>query len=88
MMYAILINLYGYILRTMKNLIHPKSQEISINCSCGNQFTTRSTLCKNIQIDICSLCHPFYTGKQKIIDTAGRVDNFKKRFGKINIKKI
>ena len=67
----------------MRANIHPKYQDISITCSCGNTFTTRSTSGKeNIQLDVCSVCHPFYTGKQKIVDTAGRIDKFKRRYGK------
>ena len=61
--------------------IQPKFEKITVNCSCGHSFTTKSTLCKDLHIDVCSQCHPFYTGKQKIVDTAGRVDRFNKRFG-------
>ncbi len=61
--------------------IHPKYNEIKVICSCGNTFTTRSTLDKELHLDVCSACHPFYTGKQKIVDTAGRVDKFKKKYG-------
>ncbi|GAB4222062.1 MAG: 50S ribosomal protein L31 [Francisella sp.] len=71
----------------MKKEIHPKYQEVKVTCSCGNTFVTRSTYSKSeMNIDICSNCHPFYTGKQRIVDTAGRVDKFKKRFG--SFKKI
>ena len=66
----------------MKKGIHPKYEEISVACSCGNDFKTRSTSSKDLQIEVCSMCHPFYTGKQKLLDTAGRVDSFNKRFGK------
>lgn len=65
----------------MKADIHPDYQEISFTCSCGNSFKTRSTLSTDQTIEVCSQCHPFYTGKQKILDTAGRVDKFRKRFG-------
>jgi large subunit ribosomal protein L31 len=65
----------------MKEGIHPEYQEIEAKCSCGNVFKTRSTLCKDLTLDVCSACHPFYTGKQKVMDTGGRIDKFKKRFG-------
>jgi large subunit ribosomal protein L31 len=65
----------------MKKDIHPAYTDITVNCSCGNSITTRSTIGKDILVDICSACHPFYTGQQKIIDTAGRIDKFNKRFG-------
>tara|TARA_X000001036_G_scaffold189010_1_gene178215 strand:+ start:925 stop:1152 length:228 start_codon:yes stop_codon:yes gene_type:complete len=66
----------------MQYSIHPKYEEVTVTCSCGNVFKTRSTLCKDFHIDVCSKCHPFFTGKQKIVDSGGRVDRFKKRFGK------
>ena len=65
----------------MKKATHPKYEEISVICSCGNRFKTRSTIGHDLHIEVCSHCHPFYTGKQKLIDTAGRVDSFHKRFG-------
>jgi len=65
----------------MKENIHPKYSEINVSCSCGNTFVTSSTLCRDLHIDVCSACHPFYTGKQKVADAGGRVDAFKKRFG-------
>jgi len=65
----------------MNAKIHPKYGDISVTCSCGNIFQTRSTVGKDLQVEICSNCHPFYTGKQKIIDTAGRVDKFRRRYG-------
>jgi large subunit ribosomal protein L31 len=68
--------------RTMKADLHPEYTEIKILCSCGNEFTTRSTLGKELHIDVCSKCHPFYTGKQKILDTGGRVDKFRRKYGK------
>jgi large subunit ribosomal protein L31 len=64
----------------MKPEIHPQYQEIMVICSCGNEFTTRSTLKEELHVEVCSSCHPFYTGKQKIVDTAGRVDKFRKKY--------
>jgi large subunit ribosomal protein L31 len=65
----------------MKASIHPEYQEINVVCSCGHTFKTRSTLGHDLQVEVCSNCHPFYTGKQKIVDTAGRVDKFRKKYG-------
>ncbi len=65
----------------MREGIHPKYNEITAVCSCGNSFKTRSTYGQDLQLDVCSQCHPFYTGKQKVMDTAGRIDRFQKRFG-------
>ena len=65
----------------MKAGIHPDYSEITATCSCGNVIKTRSTLGMDIHIDVCSQCHPFYTGKQKIVDAGGRVERFRKRFG-------
>jgi len=64
----------------MKASIHPEYAEITVSCSCGNTFKTRSTVGRDLSVDVCSNCHPFYTGKQKIVDTAGRVDKFRKRY--------
>jgi large subunit ribosomal protein L31 len=64
----------------MKASIHPEYTEINVSCSCGNTFKTRSTVGRDLQVDVCSSCHPFYTGKQKIVDTAGRVDKFRKKY--------
>ena len=64
----------------MKAKIHPKYRTCTVHCACGNTFITRSTLDK-INVDICSNCHPFFTGKQKFVDTAGRVERFSKKFG-------
>ena len=62
--------------------IHPKYHDITVTCSCGNSFQTRSTLRdEQLHLDICSACHPFYTGQQKIVDTAGRVDKFRRKYG-------
>ncbi len=66
---------------TVKPDIHPKYTPIKATCSCGNVIETSSTLGEDILIEVCSNCHPFYTGKQKIVDTGGRVDRFKRRFG-------
>ena len=65
----------------MKKDIHPTYQEARVRCACGNEFVTRSTL-DSIQVEICSACHPFFTGTQKIIDTEGRVERFRKRYAK------
>ena len=67
----------------MKKDIHPEYVETTVTCTCGNSFTTRSTQTSGeIRADVCSACHPFYTGKQKILDTGGRVAAFERRFGK------
>lgn len=65
----------------MKAEIHPDYQEIKVTCSCGNEFVTRSTIKDELHIEVCASCHPFYTGKQKIVDTAGRVDKFRRKYG-------
>jgi large subunit ribosomal protein L31 len=64
----------------VKEKIHPKYQVCTVHCACGNTFETRSTQ-KKLTVDICSNCHPFFTGKQKFVDTAGRVERFSKKFG-------
>jgi large subunit ribosomal protein L31 len=64
----------------MKNGIHPEYKEAKVTCACGETFVTKSTK-GDMKVDICSKCHPFYTGRQKLVDTGGRVDRFKKRFG-------
>lgn len=66
----------------MKQDIHPQYKEIKVICSCGNTFQTRSTASKDVHLDVCAKCHPFYTGKQKIVDTAGRVDRFQQKYGR------
>ena len=72
----------------MKADIHPKYNEVSVTCSCGNTFTTRSTMGKpQYHVEVCSACHPFYTGKQKEVSSGGRVDKFNKRFGGLTAKK-
>ncbi len=67
--------------KSMKAETHPNYPEINITCSCGNKFKTRSTHGRDMSIEVCSQCHPFYTGKQKILDTAGRVEKFKQKYG-------
>ena len=66
--------------RDMKPEIHPEYNEVSVSCSCGEQFKTRSTG-NDLHLDVCSKCHPFYTGTQKIVDTGGRVDKFRRKYG-------
>ncbi len=65
----------------MKSGIHPEYKEMTVTCSCGNTFVTRSTLGEDLHVEVCSACHPFYTGKQKIVDTGGRVDKFRRKYG-------
>lgn len=65
----------------MKNDIHPKTFAVTVKCACGNTFETISTK-EELRVDICSMCHPFYTGKQKLVDAGGRVDKFNKRMGR------
>jgi large subunit ribosomal protein L31 len=72
---------YGEVLY-MKEKIHPKYEMTTITCACGNVIETRSTV-KDIKVEICSACHPFFTGKQKLVDTAGRIERFRKKY---NIK--
>ncbi len=71
----------------MKADIHPGYEQITATCSCGNKVEVGSTLCKDITLDICSECHPFYTGKQKTAESGGRVDKFRKRFAARSLKK-
>ncbi|MCW8918254.1 MAG: 50S ribosomal protein L31 [Gammaproteobacteria bacterium] len=66
----------------MKPDIHPKYAEITATCSCGNSFQTKSTLARDLNLDVCSVCHPFFTGKQKVLDTAGRVDKFRQKYSR------
>jgi len=65
----------------MKTTVHPKYKNVKVTCACGNSFLTRSTLCKDFTVEICSACHPFYTGKQKFVDAAGRVEKFQRKYG-------
>jgi len=71
----------------MRADIHPNYTDVTVTCSCGNVFKTRSTRGKDFLIDVCSNCHPFYTGTQKVVDTGGRIDKFKQRFGARSFKK-
>jgi large subunit ribosomal protein L31 len=64
----------------MKPDIHPNYVAINVTCSCSNTFATRSTVGRDLQIEVCSKCHPFYTGKQKVADVGGRIDKFRKRY--------
>ena len=66
----------------MKPEIHPNYTEMLVTCACGHSFKTRSTMGEELHIEICSDCHPFFTGKQKLVDTAGRVDRFNKRYAR------
>lgn len=67
----------------MKPEIHPEYQDVTVTCSCGNSFVTKSTLGKpSLSVEVCSACHPFYTGKQKIVDTAGRVEKFRQKYAR------
>ena len=69
--------------RRMKPEIHPEYKETQVTCGCGEKFLTRSTVASgSIYVEVCSVCHPFYTGKQRILDTGGRVAKFEERFGK------
>ena len=65
----------------MKSDIHPRYEEITVTCSCGNSFKTRSTHEGDLHLDVCASCHPFYTGQQKMMDTAGRVEKFRRKYG-------
>ena len=65
----------------MKADIHPNYVEVNVSCSCGNKFLTRSTIGHDLQIEVCSKCHPFYTGTQRLVDTAGRVERFNRKYG-------
>ena len=70
----------------MKKGIHPEYHKVVVHCGCGNTFETRSTA-KEVHAEICSMCHPFYTGKQKFVDTAGRIERFQKKYGTDYFKK-
>jgi large subunit ribosomal protein L31 len=67
--------------KPMKPDIHPQYQQTNVHCACGEEFTTGSTK-NDLRVDICSKCHPFFTGKQKLVDTAGRIDRFQRKYGK------
>ncbi len=64
----------------MKPEIHPSYEAVKVECACGNSFETRSTLSEDLHVEVCSACHPFFTGKQKLMDTAGQVDKFRRRY--------
>ena len=66
----------------MKAGIHPTYELATVTCSCGNTFTTRSTRGGELQVELCNECHPFFTGKQKLVDTGGRIDRFERRYGR------
>jgi large subunit ribosomal protein L31 len=66
----------------MKEAIHPAYNDVRVHCACGNQFVTKSTHKGGISLEICSNCHPFFTGKQKLVDTAGRVERFRRKYAK------
>ena len=66
----------------MKAAIHPEYEEVTVHCACGSVFKTRSTHKGDIRLEICSNCHPFFTGKQKLVDSTGRVERFNKRYGR------
>lgn len=68
--------------KKMKTDIHPQYTEIAVTCSCGNTFKTKSTMGKPLHVEVCSECHPFYTGTQKIVDTAGRIEKFNQKYNK------
>jgi large subunit ribosomal protein L31 len=70
----------------MKEGIHPEYKTALVTCACGNSFTTRSTL-ESIHVEICSRCHPFFTGRQKLVDTAGRVERFRRKYGETEAKR-
>ena len=70
----------------MKPKIHPEYHELTVTCACGNTIETRSTK-KDMKVEICSSCHPFFTGKQHLVDSAGRVERFRKRYGKASSEK-
>ncbi len=71
----------------MKTDIHPTYAETHVTCSCGNTFTTKSTKPGEMHVELCNECHPFFTGKQKLVDTGGRVERFQKRYGKTTFTK-
>lgn len=70
----------------MKAGIHPEYSEITVTCSCGNQFRTHSTVGHDLHVEVCASCHPFYTGKQKLVDTAGRVDKFRRKYESTTVR--
>lgn len=71
----------------MKEKIHPKFEDVTITCACGSVIQTASTLAKNFSVELCSKCHPFFTGKQRLVDSTGRVERFQKRYEKFQSTK-
>ena len=71
----------------MREGIHPKYEEVTISCACGETFKTRSTKTGNIRLEICSKCHPFFTGKQRMVDSAGRVERFQRKYKNLKVQK-
>lgn len=73
----------------MKADIHPSYNEVNVTCSCGNSFVTKSTISKDkLQIEVCSVCHPFYSGKQRLVDSAGRVDKFRQKYASFSKRSV
>ena len=70
----------------MKAAIHPNYHDVHVKCACGNTFTTRSTNKGDISVEICSACHPFFTGKQKVLDSAGRIERFRRKYANVEKK--
>jgi len=70
----------------MREGIHPKYEEVTISCACGESFKTRSTKNSNIRLEICSKCHPFFTGKQRMVDSAGRVERFQRKYKNLKVQ--
>jgi large subunit ribosomal protein L31 len=79
---ALSCGLAGRVLQMPKEGIHPSYKQIRVQCACGTGFETRSTHKGDIHVEICSACHPFFTGKQKLVDTAGRVERFRRKYAK------
>jgi large subunit ribosomal protein L31 len=80
---SVIVLVKGFWYKAMpKEGIHPSYAEIEVKCACGNQFKTRSTHKGEIRVEICSNCHPFFTGKQRLVDTAGRVERFRQKYAK------
>jgi len=71
----------------MKDKIHPQLFDVNVHCACGNEFVTRSTK-KEMRVEVCAACHPFFTGKQKLMDTAGRVEKFNRKYGKKPVAEV
>lgn len=71
----------------MREKIHPELHDVKVHCACGNEFMTRSTK-KELRVEVCSACHPFFTGKQKLMDTAGRVEKFQRKYAKKDVAPV